>query len=124
MAYIKGYKTTATLKKGSKGEAVKQLQYRLANVTVDGIFGPKTEASVKGFQKAKKLSVTGIAEKTTLTALGMYGSTTTTTTPTTTTPTTTPPAAGGPSALPSQMLDKVIGGAILYGIYKTFQKIF
>lgn len=31
---------------------------------------------------------------------------------------------GSASAMPGQMLDKVIGGAILYGIYKTFQKIF
>jgi hypothetical protein len=31
---------------------------------------------------------------------------------------------GGASALPGQLVDKVIGGAILFGIYKTFQKIF
>lgn len=40
-----------TLKKGSKGDEVKTLQ-GLLGVTVDGDFGPKTEAAVKAFQKA------------------------------------------------------------------------
>ena len=35
-----------TVKKGSKGEAVKQLQM-LLGITADGIFGPKTKAAVK-----------------------------------------------------------------------------
>ena len=34
-----------TVKKGSKGEAVKQLQM-LLGITTDGIFGPKTKAAV------------------------------------------------------------------------------
>jgi peptidoglycan hydrolase-like protein with peptidoglycan-binding domain len=139
MAMIPGYKTTATLRTGSKGEPVKQLQYRL-HITADGIFGSKTKAAVQKFQKSKKLSADGIAGKQTLTALGMYGTypvvgpkpntpgTTVVTPPktggTTTTSSGTQAGTGGASALPGQMLDKVIGGVILFGIYKTFQKIF
>jgi peptidoglycan hydrolase-like protein with peptidoglycan-binding domain len=137
MALIPGYKTTATLRTGSKGEPVKQLQYRL-HITADGIFGSKTKAAVQKFQKSKKLSADGIAGKQTLTALGMYGTQPVVgpppsghvVTPPKTTPTTpatsggTQAGTGGASALPGQMLDKVIGGAILFGIYKTFQKIF
>ena len=47
------------IKKGSKGEAVKNLQKALG-VTADGIFGENTEAAVKKFQQAKKLEVDGI----------------------------------------------------------------
>jgi peptidoglycan hydrolase-like protein with peptidoglycan-binding domain len=138
MGMIAGYKTTATLRQGSKGEAVKQLQYRL-HIKADGIFGSGTKAAVQKFQKSKKLSADGIAGKQTLTALGMYG-----TQPVVGPPPSghvvTPPktggssssgsssgtqaGTGGASALPGQMIDKVIGGAILFGIYKTFQKIF
>lgn len=46
------------LLRGSKGDAVKQLQ-RLLKIMDDGDFGPKTEAAVKAFQKAKKLTVDG-----------------------------------------------------------------
>ena len=46
----------ATLKKGSRGEAVKEVQTWLIdlgylNDTADGAFGRKTEAAVKAFQK-------------------------------------------------------------------------
>lgn len=54
------------LKKGMKGEDVKQLQQQLNNKkfscgNVDGIFGTKTDAAVKAFQKANQLVVDGIA---------------------------------------------------------------
>lgn len=54
------------LKYGSRGEAVKQLQQRLNatglfTLTVDGIFGKKTEFAVRDFQQRKGLSVDGIA---------------------------------------------------------------
>lgn len=47
------------LKKGSKGEAVKQLQ-RALNLIPDGIFGTLTEEAVKAFQKSKGLKQDGI----------------------------------------------------------------
>ena len=48
-----------TVKKGSKGEAVKQLQM-LLGITVDGIFGPKTKAAVVAYQTAHNLEPDGI----------------------------------------------------------------
>lgn len=46
------------LKKGSKGNEVRMLQLYLVVVS-DGIFGPKTQAAVKEFQKNNNLPVTG-----------------------------------------------------------------
>ena len=43
--------TNVTLRKGSKGEAVKKLQYDLGVQPADGVFGPSTEAAVKDFQQ-------------------------------------------------------------------------
>lgn len=40
------------LKRGSKGQEVKNLQAMLLGITVDGKFGPKTEAAVRAFQGA------------------------------------------------------------------------
>ena len=48
-----------TVKKGSKGEAVKQLQM-LLGITADGIFGPKTKAAVIAYQTAHDLEPDGI----------------------------------------------------------------
>lgn len=66
----------ALLKKGSKGKDVETLQSDLnkakakPKLTVDGIFGPLTEAAVKAFQKANApLKVDGLAGKNTLAAL-------------------------------------------------------
>ena len=57
-----------TLRKGSKGDAVKQLQtllkqrgYSLGSWGVDGDFGKATEAAVKQFQRDWGLEVDGIA---------------------------------------------------------------
>lgn len=54
-------------------EAVKTLQTRLnvhgAHLTVDGVFGPVTEAAVVAFQKAAKLTVDGIVGPLTWAAL-------------------------------------------------------
>ena len=47
------------LKKGNKGESVKQLQKAL-NLYPDGIFGEVTEEAVKAFQKSKGLKQDGI----------------------------------------------------------------
>ncbi len=48
-----------TLRRGSKGEFVKQIQTKLG-VAVVGNFGPKTEAAVRVFQRAQDLVPDGI----------------------------------------------------------------
>ncbi|GEO26686.1 hypothetical protein AAC03nite_24710 [Alicyclobacillus acidoterrestris] len=62
------------LQEGSTGDAVKTLQQELNTVlgiklTVDGDFGPKTEAAVKSFQQQYHLSVDGIVGPQTESAL-------------------------------------------------------
>ena len=59
-------RAVATLKKGSTGAAVKQLQTDLKTLgydvgTVDGTYGTKTVTAVKAFQKDHGLTVDGIA---------------------------------------------------------------
>lgn len=67
-----------SLKNGSKGNAVKELQKNLntllnCKLDIDGIFGAKTEVALKKFQEAYNLEVTGIydeqAHKTLMAAL-------------------------------------------------------
>ncbi len=58
-----------------RGDDVKELQTRLTAAgfacgKIDGVFGQKTQAAVKEYQKAKKLTVDGIAGKNTVTKLG------------------------------------------------------
>ncbi|WP_236035262.1 peptidoglycan-binding domain-containing protein [Alkalihalobacterium elongatum] len=77
IAKANGYKITASstvpvstnsstiLRRGSKGEPVKELQRQLTSLGyntrgIDGIFGPATEAAVRNFQKSKKLTVDGV----------------------------------------------------------------
>jgi N-acetylmuramoyl-L-alanine amidase len=61
------------LRRGDTGLVVKILQKLLNaygyNLKVDGIFGEKTEAAVKGFQKKYSLTVDGIAGPKTFDAL-------------------------------------------------------
>ncbi|HEY0002076.1 MAG TPA: peptidoglycan-binding protein [Actinoplanes sp.] len=61
------------IRKGAKAHPVPSLQYHLRargySVTVDGDFGPKTDAAVRAFQKEKKLSVDGIVGPNTWRAL-------------------------------------------------------
>lgn len=59
-----------TIRKGSKGYAVKLLQEKLG-IAADGIFGPKTEIAVKAYQKAHGLTVDGIAGAKTWSCLGI-----------------------------------------------------
>ena len=59
-----------TIRKGSRGEAVKTLQKKL-NLLADGIFGPLTEEAVKEFQKANGLTVDGIVGNKTWEKLGV-----------------------------------------------------
>ena len=63
-----------TLRIGSKGEAVRNLQNALVKAgfdvgTIDGVYGSKTADAVKKFQKSKGLVVDGIAGNNTLSAL-------------------------------------------------------
>ncbi len=69
-----------TLRRGNTGDLVKVLQDILntetnAGLTVDGIFGAKTEATVKKFQKEHGLASDGIVGTKTWKALGVTGST-------------------------------------------------
>lgn len=64
---------------GSKGSEVRLIQQRLKNWgyysgPVDGIYGDKTFAAVKSFQRKNNLQVDGIAGKSTLAALGISSS--------------------------------------------------
>jgi peptidoglycan hydrolase-like protein with peptidoglycan-binding domain len=68
--------TGQTLRKGSQGEAVKDLQRMLNsagyNVKVDGIYGSETEGAVRSFQKSVGISVDGIAGAQTYRSLNSY----------------------------------------------------
>jgi peptidoglycan hydrolase-like protein with peptidoglycan-binding domain len=58
---LEGYLGT-TLRQGSSGTAVKVAQIALGKLTVDGSFGPLTEARVKEYQKSKGLTVNGVID--------------------------------------------------------------
>lgn len=65
-----------SLKKGSKGAEVKEVQAKLKELgflsgSVDGIFGQATEKAVKSFQKSVGLTTDGVVGSKTLTALGL-----------------------------------------------------
>jgi peptidoglycan hydrolase-like protein with peptidoglycan-binding domain len=61
------------VRQGDRQHPVKTLQYLLRarghNLTVDGIFGPQTDAAVRGFQQQKSLAVDGIVGPNTWSAL-------------------------------------------------------
>ncbi len=65
---------TALLEKGDKGEKVRELQHRLRQLDwysgrITGTYGSGTVKAVKGFQKKRKLTVTGSVDKKTWSAL-------------------------------------------------------
>jgi hypothetical protein len=64
--------TKPILKRGSVGPDVIELQARLA-VTIDGLFGKKTESAVKAFQTNRGLIADGIVGPRTWAALGNKG---------------------------------------------------
>lgn len=73
-----GKPAVITLKRGSRGTAVTELQTLLNRLgfdcgNVDGIFGTKTENAVRAYQAAKGLTVDGKAGEQTLTALAVDG---------------------------------------------------
>lgn len=57
-----------TLRRGSKGDAVKQMQAKLG-LTADGDFGPGTEAALKKWQSVNGLTADGVAGPKTLAKL-------------------------------------------------------
>ncbi len=66
-----------TLKRGSKGNAVKGLQNALkarsyGSISVDGNFGPGTETAVRELQRGNGLEEDGIAGPNTWGALAVY----------------------------------------------------
>lgn len=66
----------AVVKRGSTGSTVKTIQTKLKNWgyysgAVDGVFGAKTEAAVKQFQRTNKLAADGIVGSKTAAALGI-----------------------------------------------------
>lgn len=61
-----------TIRKGSKGEAVKTLQKAL-HLLADGVFGPMTEEAVKEFQHMHGLTADGVVGSKTWAALGVTG---------------------------------------------------
>lgn len=62
-----------TIRLGAGGDEVKKLQAALkfAKEDQDGVFGPKTEAAVKKFQKEKDLDADGVVGPMTWSALGL-----------------------------------------------------
>ena len=69
---------SASYKRGSSGETVKQIQTKLKewgyyDGTVDGVYGSGTEKAVKYFQEKNGLTADGKAGQNTLDALGIYG---------------------------------------------------
>ena len=69
---------SASYKRGSSGETVKQIQTKLKewgyyDGTVDGVYGNGTEKAVKYFQEKNGLTADGKAGQNTLDALGIYG---------------------------------------------------
>jgi hypothetical protein len=62
---------SATLKKGSRGAAVKQLQRKLHVRPVSGYYGTRTTAAVKRYQRRHGLAADGIAGPATLRSLGI-----------------------------------------------------
>ena len=65
-----------TYRRGSTGSVVTQIQTRLKSWgyykdAVDGVFGSRTEAAVKAFQKRNGLTADGLAGPATLTAMGI-----------------------------------------------------
>ena len=81
IAFLNIKKSVEVLSKyGSTGNEVKQIQTKLKrwgyyNGSIDGIYGSKTVAAVKYFQKSNGLTVDGIAGTKTLNAMGIYNST-------------------------------------------------
>jgi len=64
----------AVLRKGDRGQAVKELQRLInengASITADGVFGYKTDMAVRQFQQRNNLYIDGIVGRKTFAAMG------------------------------------------------------
>jgi peptidoglycan hydrolase-like protein with peptidoglycan-binding domain len=65
--------STTTVKYGSRGTCVKELQKRLGGLKADGVFGTGTRARVRAFQADTGLSVDGVAGRNTWAKLNRFG---------------------------------------------------
>ena len=79
VAFTRENSVEALSRYGSQGEEVKQIQTKLKswgyyNGAIDGIYGSKTLAAVKYFQRKNGLTVDGIAGPKTLSAMGITSS--------------------------------------------------
>lgn len=95
-----------TLKQGAEGEAIQQMQQRLADLgyytgVIDGQFGSGTYAAVVLFQQQHGLEADGIAGSATLTLLYSDGAK-----PMAATPTPAPTATPEPTAVPALAVSK------------------
>jgi peptidoglycan hydrolase-like protein with peptidoglycan-binding domain len=66
-----GFYDRVTLRRGSRGERVAELQRALGNVSVSGYYDPSTERAVRNFQASVGLPVNGVAGAETLSYLGL-----------------------------------------------------
>ena len=74
------FNLTRMLRRGTSGNDVRELQSRLNNLgirdnqnralTIDGIFGPRTEEALRNFQRAQRIGVDGIVGPITASRLG------------------------------------------------------
>jgi peptidoglycan hydrolase-like protein with peptidoglycan-binding domain len=106
-------------RRGSRGGAVRTIQTKLkatvaTAIKVDGIFGPITEQAVRKFQRSRGLQVDGIVGAKTWQALisgssgGSGGS-----------------GGSGSGGLPLKSgMHTIVGGILLYGIFKVLMKVF
>ena len=122
-----------TLRLWSRGSAVRAMQKAIGGLTVDGSFGPLTQARVKAYQKSKGLAVTGVVDSRTWTALMAGSSTSTTTSSSSTDPTRqywSVVLRRGSSGAAVKALQRALGGLVVDGAFgpltearvKAFQK--
>ncbi len=117
--------THETIRRGSTGASVKELQ-RILGLQVDGVFGSKTDAAVREFQKDKILEVNGIVSPNVWRALLGQPYTKTGTTTTTTIPETVQRGSTGAAVKKLQSILKIeadgIFGSGTEAAVKSFQK--
>ncbi|MBP5977303.1 peptidoglycan-binding protein [Brasilonema sp. CT11] len=69
--YNDSYSSNITLRRGSRGQAVAELQRALANVPVTGYYDSSTQRAVRNFQASLGLRPDGVARSETLSYLGV-----------------------------------------------------